>query len=487
MSNLTRVIMQQQSPAAAQTESTGLQHMRTILTIMHLFLVSIGSINLLVVFVIASRRYMRSITNVYILSLCIADFLYLANLILVAATQINEKSWPFGQVLCTVYHGTESTGKYASVIFVVLLAADRFCAMCKPNLCSRYRNYKVALCLSIMAWTLAMLAATPLFAYSVDAVVGFRPKKLCFVKWPSSEAARWYITISSVLIFALPLTLIIFFYYHILNKLREAVKGNKRMRRASSSRAPYHRVTRLVLWVVIFHVISWTPFWLFNLLSSVFQMRVSTPFDRVVVNVIHLFPYLNCALNPLVYAINAENFRRAFRSIFCLSKRRGSAQDSHFTSNGLSTRSVLVSGMNASSERLLSINNYAPLSIGQKCSNTVLLNGSIFLPHTSNGPSGTNTKRNSSNNSLVVGADEQEYRRASGTVVRFATIDSNDEGEDCSSDSAASTLPEVEKITNNNVEPKATQRISDTTMRIGNYMQNPLGLIEDQMEGDVFM
>lgn len=112
------------------------------------------------------------------------------------------------------------------------------------------------------------------------------------------------------------------------------------MRRASSSRAPYHRVTRLVLWVVIFHLISWTPFWLFNLVSSVFQMRITTPFDRVVVNVIHLFPYLNCALNPLVYAINAENFRRAFRSIFCLSKRRGSGQESHFTSNGISTRSV---------------------------------------------------------------------------------------------------------------------------------------------------
>lgn len=79
---------------------------------MHLFLVCIGSVNLLVVFVIASRRYMRSITNVYIVSLCMADFLYLANLILVAATQINDKSWPFGQFLCTVYHGTESTGLF---------------------------------------------------------------------------------------------------------------------------------------------------------------------------------------------------------------------------------------------------------------------------------------------------------------------------------------------------------------------------------------
>uniref|UniRef100_A0A915AUR3 G-protein coupled receptors family 1 profile domain-containing protein n=1 Tax=Parascaris univalens TaxID=6257 RepID=A0A915AUR3_PARUN len=113
-----------------------------------------------------------------------------------------------------------------------------------------------------------------------------------------------------------PLALIVFFYYHILNKLREAVKGSKRLQRSSSSRAPYHRVTRLVLWVVVFHVICWSPFWLFNLFTSIFRLRIQTELDRVVINIIHLFPYINCALNPLLYAAQAENFRIAFRSLF---------------------------------------------------------------------------------------------------------------------------------------------------------------------------
>lgn len=148
--------------------------------------------------------------------------------------------------------------------------------------------------------------------------------------------------------------------------------------------------------------------------------------------------------------------------------------------------------MNASSERLISINYGGPLSIGQKCSNTVLLNGSIFLPHTSGGPpsSGTNTKRNSSHNSLSVGAEEQEYRRASGTVVRFATIDSQsgDEDEEASIDSSTPASSEIGKTTNNNEEPEINRRVSDTTQNIGNYMQNSFGAMEDgRMEGDVFM
>uniref|UniRef100_A0A1I7VQ46 G_PROTEIN_RECEP_F1_2 domain-containing protein n=1 Tax=Loa loa TaxID=7209 RepID=A0A1I7VQ46_LOALO len=107
-----------------------------------------------------------------------------------------------------------------------------------------------------------------------------------------------------------------YFNYHVLKKLRKALRNSKRLKRTSKSRAPYHRVTRLVLCVVIFHAACWSPFWLFNLLSSIFRFRIHTCFNRLIINVIHLFPYINCALNPLLYAANAENFRGAFRSLF---------------------------------------------------------------------------------------------------------------------------------------------------------------------------
>ncbi|KAL7079689.1 hypothetical protein ACQ4LE_001588 [Meloidogyne hapla] len=309
------------SPSPHTMATSNVHHMRLALTVTHLLLVSLGSVNLLVILVILGRPYMRSITNVYMISLCLADFIYLINLTLVAASQLNEKSWPFNSLLCTIYHGTETTGKYASVMFVVLLAVDRYCAMCRSNWCARYRNYRTAIALSICAWIFAGASASPLYFFAEVAFLRLRSvdkvHKLCIAKWPNSDVARWYITASSILIFALPLAVIIFCYYHIFIKLREALKSCKRLKRGASSRAPYHRVTRLVLWVVIFHVLCWSPFWLFNLFSSIFRLRISTQFDRVVVNIIHLFPYINCALNPILYVANAENFRIAFRSFFC--------------------------------------------------------------------------------------------------------------------------------------------------------------------------
>lgn len=92
------------------TSENFIHHLRLALTLAHLSLVSIGMINLLVIILIVIKPYMRSITNVYMVGLCSADFIYLINLTLVAAAQLNNRSWVFGSTVCTLYHGTESTG-----------------------------------------------------------------------------------------------------------------------------------------------------------------------------------------------------------------------------------------------------------------------------------------------------------------------------------------------------------------------------------------
>ncbi|VDN07113.1 unnamed protein product [Thelazia callipaeda] len=134
--------------------------------------------------------------------------------------------------------------------------------MCRPHFCVRYRNYCTAMSSSAFAWFLAFSAAIPLYLYSelVELQMASairRTRFVCIAKWPSLSSARWYIIFSSILIFVLPLSLMIYFNYHILKKLREALLCSKRMKRASQTRVPYHRVTRLVLWVVIFHAVCW--------------------------------------------------------------------------------------------------------------------------------------------------------------------------------------------------------------------------------------
>ncbi|CAD6190488.1 unnamed protein product [Caenorhabditis auriculariae] len=344
------------------------QHLRLALTVTHLLLVALGSVNLVVILLIISRPYLRSITNVYMIGLCLADFIYLADLILVAATSLNGKSWPFGATVCHLFHGTEATGKYASVLFVVLLAADRYIAMCKSDLCGRYRTYRTAILLSVLAWLAALVCSLPLYIYADEIKVRIRPKNgseldennhtLCIAHWPSPPHAQWYISICSVMIFILPGLVIFYCYYHVFCKLREAAKGSRRLHRNKTSRSSYQRVTRSVQRVVLFHLLCWSPFWLFNLFSSIFRVRITTQLLRIVVNIIHLFPYVNCALNPVLYAYRAENFRTAFKSLLFFSRRnrqlpmpedvRSATHSTYFrNSSNLSTLKTQIAAKNS--------------------------------------------------------------------------------------------------------------------------------------------
>ena len=95
-------------------------NIRILVTSIQFLLVLVGSINLLVVYVIISRPYVRSITNVYLVCLCISNFVYLSNLIFVVATQLNEKSWPFNATWCTIYHSMESTSMYRGLLLYLI-------------------------------------------------------------------------------------------------------------------------------------------------------------------------------------------------------------------------------------------------------------------------------------------------------------------------------------------------------------------------------
>ncbi|PAV69827.1 hypothetical protein WR25_26071 [Diploscapter pachys] len=148
-------------------------------------------------------------------------------------------------------------------------------------------------------------------------------KTFCMVFWPNPYMSQSYIISCSVAVFIIPVLAIFYFYYHVFCKLREAAKGSRRLHR-NKTRSSYQRVTRSVQRVVLFHLLCWTPFWLFNLFTSIYRIRISTQFLRICVNIIHLFPYINCAINPLLYAYRAENFRVAFKSLLFLGRRTAS-------------------------------------------------------------------------------------------------------------------------------------------------------------------
>ncbi len=76
----------------------------------------------------------------------------------------------------------------------------------------------------------------------------------------------------------------------------------------------YKRVTTMILVLVSFYMCCWTPYWL-SVFLSVYGVLFprGTLVLRVVYNIFHMLPYLNCALNPFLYGFLTENFKGVLR------------------------------------------------------------------------------------------------------------------------------------------------------------------------------
>lgn len=60
---------------------------------------------------------------------------YLSNLAVLLALGARDGGqrgeWPFGALGCTLFFALETISKYASVMFITLLAFDRYAAVCR--------------------------------------------------------------------------------------------------------------------------------------------------------------------------------------------------------------------------------------------------------------------------------------------------------------------------------------------------------------------
>jgi heme/copper-type cytochrome/quinol oxidase subunit 2 len=113
----------------------------------------------------------------------------------------------------------------------------------------------------------------PIILYSTT-IARFDGKKSCNIMWPSSSTGNGnnstafddeafepdgstFTLYTFTLGFAIPLCLILIFYYLVLRKLRTVGPKTKSKEKKRSHR----KVTKLVLTVIAVYILCWTPYW----------------------------------------------------------------------------------------------------------------------------------------------------------------------------------------------------------------------------------
>ncbi|XP_046399005.1 somatostatin receptor type 5-like [Ischnura elegans] len=290
--------------------------------------------NTLVIYVVLRYSKMQTVTNMYIVNLAVADECFLIGIPFLLTT-MNMQHWPFGDALCKLYMTTTSINQFTSSIFLTIMSADRYVAVCHPIRAPCVRTPFVSKVVSLVAWTASALLMIPILMYTTTV------ENSCNIYWPESQLVSGqtaFTLYSFVLGFFFPLMLIFVFYYLVIRRLRtvgpkhqqkkhaEATKSGNISADINSSasaagggasgdqrRRSHRKVTRLVLTVIAVYVFCWLPYWATQI-TLIFTPPKQCQ-SRLWVTTFLIagcLSYSNSAVNPVLYAFLSDNFKKSF-------------------------------------------------------------------------------------------------------------------------------------------------------------------------------
>lgn len=267
--------------------------------------------NTLVIYVVLRFSNMQTVTNMYILNLAIADECFLIGIPFLITTMYMG-DWIFGAVLCKAYMVSTSITQFTSSIFLLILSADRYIAICHHVLSPKYRSPIVSKLVSAFAWIISVLIMLPIIMYA-NVMEKRNGGFTCNVLWPEShgQLPGFTFTIYSfVLGFAVPLCFVMIFYFLVVKKLREMSKNSNSIKKKGRT---HKRVSILVYTLITVYIICWLPYWISQvvLISSPYHL-LQTNMEMIKHLLIGCFAYLNSAINPILYACLNKNFKCSF-------------------------------------------------------------------------------------------------------------------------------------------------------------------------------
>lgn len=159
-------------PFNLSAQSVPFQGGSTLMTaVIYLVVFAVGLTgNTLTIYVMLRYAKMKTVTNIYILNLAVADELYIVGLPFLT-TQNVLSYWPFGSFLCRVVMMADSMNQFTSIFCLTVMSIDRYLAVVHPIRSTKWRHPRVAKVVSAAVWAVSFVVVLPVVIFS-DVQVG---------------------------------------------------------------------------------------------------------------------------------------------------------------------------------------------------------------------------------------------------------------------------------------------------------------------------
>ncbi|MEE6516658.1 hypothetical protein FKM82_026299 [Ascaphus truei] len=211
------------------------------------FLIGVAG-NGLVLFTYGFTRSIKSMTDVYLINLAVADLLLLTTLPFVGVNAV--RGWVFGNEMCKVVQGLYSINFYSGFLFLTCISVDRYIEIVRAVEAHRLRHKSTyySKLISIGVWMASILLTLPQFIYSRsqlrDGVY------ICKMIFPEhiTASVKGFSNFSQIIFgFLVPFCVMVFCYSTIVKTLLSARSFQK------------HKALKVIISLVVVFIVFQLP------------------------------------------------------------------------------------------------------------------------------------------------------------------------------------------------------------------------------------
>ncbi|OCT99410.1 cholecystokinin receptor type A [Xenopus laevis] len=338
-----------------------------------IFLLSVLG-NILVIAVLIRNKRMRTVTNIFLLSLAVSDLMLC--LFCMPFTLIPNllRDFIFGSVVCKAATYFMGISVSVSTFNLVAISLERYSAICKPLQSRVWQTKSHALKVIAATWcvSFAIMSPYPIYSSLVPLnKIQNRTTHMCRLLWPSDLTQQsWYVFLL-LLLFLVPGIVMTIAYGLISMELYKGIKfevSQRKERTSSISSSRYEhgdgcylqrtkrrkklemqqfstphstkiervrsnssaanlmakkRVIRMLIVIVILFFICWTPVFSVNAWRAFDTDTADISLSGAPISFIHLLSYTSACVNPIIYCFMNKRFRLSFLATFTCCSNRG--------------------------------------------------------------------------------------------------------------------------------------------------------------------
>ncbi|CAD6198418.1 unnamed protein product [Caenorhabditis auriculariae] len=271
--------------------------------------------NLLVLWVYVRTKHVRTVTNTYIFSLALTDFLAGALGIPLTVLSVLTRR-PHSFYGCLFVHLILCILCTISTFHMLAIAIDKYTTICCRDQIFRSRRSKAVWLLAASWFFGSLIAILPLFnafGFADTATYDAKGDGEChFTKVVDYRYLVYVIFFGTILT---PTALIVFLYTSIYSRIRKEEKQVKCLLRQSEREKRMQgrrKLIRILLILVVSYGICWYPLYVINTIDYFWPQFSINRWTLWTVVMSHF----SCALNPLIYAYGMPGFKKALRAFF---------------------------------------------------------------------------------------------------------------------------------------------------------------------------